>query len=78
VRNTPLTAISSIINRLKEDQSTNGSWDYPFETGISTDAYMIILLRSLQINDEHFIQALGERILSKQEDVLCVNVFRIL
>jgi sporulenol synthase len=78
VRNTPITAINSIINRLKEDQSTNGAWDYPFETGISTDAYMIILLRSLQINDEHFIQALGERILSKQEDVLCVNVFRIL
>jgi sporulenol synthase len=68
VRNTPLTAINSIINRLKEDQSTNGAWDYPFETGISTDAYMIILLRSLQINDEHFIQALGKRILSKQEE----------
>lgn len=26
--------------------------NYPFESGISTDAYMIILLRSLDINDD--------------------------
>ncbi|WP_342043648.1 squalene--hopene cyclase [Bacillus sp. OTU2372] len=56
-----------IIEMLRKDQSPNGSWDYPFETGISTDAYMIILLRSLELHDEELIQGLSKRILSKQE-----------
>lgn len=60
--------INLMIERLRKDQLANGTWDYPFETGISTDAYMIILLRSLQINDEELIRALTERILSKQEE----------
>lgn len=59
--------ILHIIQQLEKAQSPNGSWDYPFETGISTDAYMIILLRSLEINDEDLIRSLSERILSKQE-----------
>lgn len=64
----PSSAIKKLIDKLKMEQSTKGTWDYPFETGISTDAYMIILLRSLQINDEQLIQALGERIISRQEE----------
>ncbi|MFK2826457.1 squalene--hopene cyclase [Bacillus sp. B190/17] len=59
--------ISHIVHTLKEAQTTDGSWDYPFDTGISTDAYMIILLRTLEINDEDFIRGLTKRILSKQE-----------
>ena len=57
-----------IIELLRKDQSPNGSWDYPFETGISTDAYMIILLRSLELHDEELIQGLTKRIISKQEE----------
>jgi len=56
-----------IIKMFRKDQSPNGAWDYPFETGISTDAYMIILLRSLELHDEELIQGLTKRILSKQE-----------
>ncbi|WHY84163.1 squalene--hopene cyclase [Neobacillus novalis] len=56
-----------IINVLRKDQSPDGSWDYPFDTGISTDAYMIILLRTLEINDEELIQGLTKRILTRQE-----------
>jgi sporulenol synthase len=67
IRLDPSSEINRLIDRLKEDQSPNGTWDYPFETGISTDAYMIILLRSLQINDEQLIRELSERIVSKQE-----------
>lgn len=59
--------INWIIERLRKDQSPDGSWNYPFVTGISTDAYMIILLRSLEINDEELIQGLAARILSKQQ-----------
>jgi sporulenol synthase len=67
MRPDPSLEINRIIRKLKEDQSSNGSWKYPFETGISTDAYMIILLRSLKINDEQLIKELAERILSRQE-----------
>ncbi|WP_163103061.1 prenyltransferase/squalene oxidase repeat-containing protein [Peribacillus alkalitolerans] len=59
--------IKWIIETLKKDQSPNGSWNYPFETGISTDSYMIILLRTLEINDEDLIRGLASRIISKQE-----------
>lgn len=35
--------------------------------GYSTDAYMIILLRTLEIDDEELIEGLCRRILSKQQ-----------
>lgn len=57
-----------LIAALRKDQSHDGSWSYPFETGISTDAYMIILLRTLEMHDEKLIQGLAARILSKQEE----------
>ncbi|AZU62892.1 squalene--hopene cyclase [Neobacillus mesonae] len=59
--------IDWIIETLRKKQSPDGSWDDPFETGISTDAYMIILLRTLEIHDEELIQGLCRRILSRQE-----------
>ena len=58
---------SGLLKNLRKDQSPDGSWNYPFETGISTDCYMIILLKSLDIHDEKLIKNLTERILSKQE-----------
>lgn len=60
-------SINWIIDILQKDQAPDGSWDYAFETGIATDAYMIILLRSLSIDDEHLIEGLARRILNKQE-----------
>ena len=60
--------MSQLFQQLQKDQAADGSWDYPFETGISTDAYMIILLRTLEMNDEGLIHELTERILSKQEE----------
>jgi sporulenol synthase len=59
--------IDWLIETLRRDQSPDGSWNYPFETGLSTDAYMIILLRTLEINDEDLIKGLSKRILSRQE-----------
>src|SRR3954454_17105507 len=59
--------IDWLIEMLRRDQSPDGSWGYPFETGLSTDTYMIILLRTLEINDEELIKGLAERILSRQE-----------
>jgi sporulenol synthase len=59
--------IDWLVETIRRDQSADGSWHYPFETGLSTDAYMIILLRTLEINDEELIKGLAERILQRQE-----------
>jgi sporulenol synthase len=59
--------IDWLVETLRMDQSPDGSWNYPFETGLSTDAYMIILLRTLEINDEELIKGLSQRILKRQE-----------
>lgn len=58
--------IDRLVTIFVKDQASDGSWSYPFETGISTDCYMIILLRTLEINDEELIQSLVDRIVSKQ------------
>jgi sporulenol synthase len=50
-----------------EKINPDGSWAYPFDTDISTDAYTIILLRTLEIDDEELIEGLCRRILSKQQ-----------
>lgn len=60
--------IEWIIEKLRKDQSPDGSWNYPFETGTSTDAYMIILLQTLEIDDDELIQGLCRRLLNKQGD----------
>ncbi|AIC96217.1 squalene--hopene cyclase [Shouchella lehensis] len=61
-------AIDTLVSKLREDQLEDGSWQYPFEAGTFTDAYMIILLRTLEKDDETLIQALAERLLSLQEE----------
>ncbi len=58
--------INQLVDRLTEEQTLDGSWTYPFETGISTDCYMIILLCTLEMDDEDLIDALVSRILRKQ------------
>ncbi|WP_423800732.1 squalene--hopene cyclase [Neobacillus sp. SAB-20_R2A] len=60
--------INLITDQLIKDQSADGSWQYPFETGIASDCSMIILLRTLEINDEEFIKELVKRIAGKQQE----------
>lgn len=59
--------IDQIIGILKKEQSPDGSWDYPFETGVITDAYMIILLRVMEMDNNALIASLVKRIESRQE-----------
>lgn len=68
--------INRIVNDFFRDQSPDGSWNYPFETGIVSDCYMIILLRTLEIQDEELIKALAERIIGKQEQNGSWKLFR--
>ncbi|SDY93193.1 sporulenol synthase [Evansella caseinilytica] len=60
--------ISRLIVSLKEQQSMDGSWRFCFEGGPSTDAYMMILLRSVGMKDEVFIRKLVHRIEEKQSE----------
>jgi sporulenol synthase len=60
-------AIQFLTNRLITSQSEDGSWRFCFESGVMTDAYSIIALRSLKMEDEPLIHALNQRIRSKQE-----------
>ncbi|PWA11987.1 squalene--hopene cyclase [Pueribacillus theae] len=59
--------IKRLTKILVSAQEPYGSWSYPFDIGIETDCYMIILLRTLEINDEEFIQLLVRKIMSRQE-----------
>jgi hypothetical protein len=53
--------IEWIIETLRKDQSPDGSWAYPFDMGISTNAYMTILLRTLEIDDKELIEGLCQK-----------------
>ncbi|MGD6781704.1 squalene--hopene cyclase [Sutcliffiella horikoshii] len=59
--------LKDMISNLLSAQSDNGAWNFCFEGSIMTDAYMIILIRTLKIKDEEIlIKSLVERIKSKQ------------
>lgn len=59
--------IDRLIMQLRSDQQPDGSWLYPFEIGITPDAFMIVLLKALDIQDDEFMRSLAERITSRQE-----------
>ncbi|BAU28520.1 sporulene cyclase [Aneurinibacillus soli] len=61
------TEINRLITVVKNHQANDGSWRYCVEGSVMTDAYMIILLRTLNINNEDLIRRLTERVASKQE-----------
>ncbi|GBF10915.1 squalene--hopene cyclase [Tepidibacillus sp. HK-1] len=58
--------INRLIGLLEEKQASDGAWYFCFENGIIADAYLIILLRSLEMDDEALIQTLVRRIKEKQ------------
>lgn len=60
--------INRLVEGLKKKQVQDGSWRFCFEGPPMTDAYMIILLRSLKIEDEKFIQKLVRRLESLQSE----------
>ncbi|MGD6873295.1 squalene--hopene cyclase [Sutcliffiella horikoshii] len=59
--------LKEMISTLLSKQSDNGAWNFCFEGSIMTDAYMIILIRTLEITDEEvLVKDLVERIKSRQ------------
>ncbi|MCE7792874.1 squalene--hopene cyclase [Salipaludibacillus sp. CUR1] len=58
--------IDDLINELQSLQKSDGSWRFCFESGPMSDAYMIILMRSIKDPDEKLINLLVKRLLSVQ------------
>lgn len=58
--------ICRMTQRLLRLQHEDGTWRLCFENGVSLDAYMIVLLRSLQVADEPLIRRLHDPILTTQ------------
>ncbi|MBB5173156.1 terpene cyclase/mutase family protein [Texcoconibacillus texcoconensis] len=54
------------IDNLKEKQRQDGSWHFPCENGPLTDAFLLILLRVLKVNDKSWIDRLVDRLLYTQ------------
>jgi sporulenol synthase len=67
--------IEKYINRLTNLQEADGSWRFCFESGPLTDAFMIITLRSLELEEEALIRKLSERLLSLQTDLGCWKLY---
>ncbi|MGQ7276487.1 squalene--hopene cyclase [Brevibacillus thermoruber] len=61
--NSELERLTAVLQR---EQQADGSWRYCFESGPLTDAYAIILLRTLNIPNEPLISGLAKRIASRQ------------
>ncbi|MGM0922834.1 MAG: squalene--hopene cyclase [Bacillota bacterium] len=60
--------IQKMTDELRQLQKSDGSWRFCFEGGPMTDAFMIILLRSLKYNDEDLIKNLSNRLINLQTD----------
>lgn len=58
--------IERLTEKLLHLQANDGSWRFCFDNGIGTDAYMIIVLRTLEWADETVIRQLHDRILAAQ------------
>ena len=68
--------ISRLTQRLLDDQEEDGAWRYCFENSLMTDAYMIVLIRSLGIKKERLVQELADRLLSQQEEKGFWKIYR--
>ncbi len=55
-------------NELLSLQKTDGTWRFCFENSVITDAYMLILLRTIDYKNENLIKRIAARILSKQSN----------
>ncbi|OPA81014.1 squalene--hopene cyclase [Paenibacillus selenitireducens] len=59
--------IHQLTTTLIQQQKHDGSWHFCFENGTSVDAFVIILLRTLNVANEALIHQLHDRILAEQQ-----------
>jgi sporulenol synthase len=58
--------IDRLIHQIKERQSNDGTWKYCFESGPMTDAFFIMMLCTLDTDEEQLIQSLSQRLKQMQ------------
>ncbi|MEK8129489.1 squalene--hopene cyclase [Paenibacillus filicis] len=61
-------ALRLLTDQLTGWQHEDGSWRFCFENGTSTDAYMILVLRTLELPYEALIRSLHDRLAALQQD----------
>ncbi|OAS85298.1 squalene--hopene cyclase [Metabacillus litoralis] len=62
--------ISRRVDEIIKLQQEDGSWKFCFEGGLMTDAFMIMTIRSLEIEDEEIlIEKLTKRIITLQSNI---------
>ncbi|UPK46800.1 squalene--hopene cyclase [Paenibacillus pabuli] len=67
--------ISRMTTSLLHRQQRDGSWHFCFENGTVIDAYVIILFRILDVQNEALIRQLHDRILLKQQQDGCWRLY---
>ncbi|WP_421378772.1 squalene--hopene cyclase [Bacillus salacetis] len=70
------SGILNVRQKLLDSQDRDGAWRYCFENSLMTDAYMIVLIRSLRIKNEDLVQVLAERLLALQEEAGFWKIYR--
>lgn len=59
--------IRRMRNTLEHMQQHDGTWRFCFENSLLTDAYLIVVLRTLEVPQEELIKLLHDRIAAEQE-----------
>ncbi|MDD9268223.1 squalene--hopene cyclase [Paenibacillus sp. GCM10023248] len=65
--------LTGMLERLQEQ---DGTWRFCFENSLLTDAYLIIVLRTLELPQEALIQQLHDRIAAEQRENGAWSVYR--
>ncbi|RIW35064.1 squalene--hopene cyclase [Bacillus salacetis] len=71
-----IAELSRLKQGLLERQDEDGAWRYCFENSLMTDAYMIVLIRSLGIKKEGMVKELSQRLLAQQDEAGCWKIYR--
>lgn len=67
--------ISALAKKLLDMQQPDGSWRYCFNNATTIDAYIIILFRSLEVQNEELIRQLHDRIRNAQQPDGCWKLY---
>lgn len=67
--------IRRMTTSLLQQQQQDGSWHFCFENGTVIDAYVIILFRILDVQNEALIRQLHDRILNEQQPSGCWRLY---
>ncbi|WP_175987749.1 prenyltransferase/squalene oxidase repeat-containing protein [Bacillus sp. Marseille-Q1617] len=66
---------NKMVEELRRKQNPDGSWSFCFENSLLTDAYMIILIRSLFLKEDELVYQLVRRLLNMQTEEGTWKVF---